>query len=342
MKPQVLINPRHPQKTELENQLADVLPDHFWFLTSGSTGQSKAVALSQDALFASARAVNAHLQATQRDIWLNCLPPFHVGGAGILARAHLSGSKVITLPKWDPHALSENATLTALVPTQIYDLVKANLTAPKNLRAVIVGGGALPLQLYTQAKKLHWPLLPSYGLTECASQVATAHAYELQLLPHIEAKIENGRLSIKSPSLLTAYALLEDKKITLEDPKIDGWFLTEDCATLNGRTLAITGRLGDFVKIGGESVDLAKLNALIESLSSECALLAMPDERLGHALHLAYTERAELPLILQRYHEQVLPFEKIRDTHLVDAIPRSPLGKILRGEILFHLFPASL
>ena len=38
----------------------------------------------------------------------------------------------------------------------------------------MTGGGALDPSLYKQARDLGWPLLPSYGLTECGSQVATA------------------------------------------------------------------------------------------------------------------------------------------------------------------------
>lgn len=341
-KGEILLNPRDPQRAFLESKLHGVLDDHFWFLTSGSTGQTKAVALSKNALLTSAKAVNAHLQATNEDIWLSGLPHFHVGGAGILARAHLSGSSVITLPtKWDPALFlleAKKATLTALVPTQVWDLVTRGYKAPPSLRAVIVGGGELSSDLYNQAQKLGWPLMPSYGLTECASQVATANlgSPKLPLLHHIDAKINDGRLSLKSPALLTTYALFDQGKMTLEDPKVDGWFTTEDCATLENNFVSIQGRSSDFVKIGGESVDLKKLSHLVDSIkgSFDCALIALPDERLGHILHLAHTKKEPLPPFLDRYHEKVLPFERIRKTHLIPAIPRSPLGKLMKGELI--------
>lgn len=338
---EILINPRHPEREQIKAQLEGVLQDHFWFLTSGSTGEAKGVALSKNALFASAHAVNQHLEATARDTWLNVLPHFHVGGAGILARAHLSGSKVVTLSgKWNPaHFLEEahQATLTSLVPTQLYDLVMKGYEAPPSVRAVVLGGGALSLELYNKGKKLKWPLMPSYGLTECASQAATARlgSPDLKLLSHIEAKLNSeGFLMIKSPALLTAYAYFRKGKAIVEDPKRDGWFTTEDRASI-GKALEIQGRNCDFVKIGGESVDMRKLSDLIDELKGpiDCALFAMPDERLGNSVHLAHTEKLIDPL-LEKYHQRVLPFERIRETHLVGEIPRSPLGKLLKGELI--------
>lgn len=342
-KSQVLLNPRLPDRERIETLLEGHFSDHLWFMTSGSTGQAKAVALSKNALMTSARAVNAHLQAAKGDRWLKCLPHFHVGGAGILARAYLSGSGVSELPgKWDPARFlleARQVTLTALVPTQIYDLVQLKRKAPPSLRAVIVGGGALAANLYHEARNWGWPLMPSYGLTECASQVATAeqHSPELILLPHIEAKVsDSGHLMIKSPSLLSAYAYFNHGDVQLDDPKKEGWFTSEDRVHLQEGTLEVLGRSGDFVKIGGESVDLKKLIQLIEEIKGDldCALIAWPDERLGHVLHLAHTASASLEPFLQKYHARVLPFERIRQTRLVPAIPKSPLGKVQKGELL--------
>lgn len=338
----ILINPRHPDRATLVAKLQGHLSDHIWFFTSGSTGEAKGVALSKNALLASAQAVNLHLQASANDRWLNALPPFHVGGAGIFVRASLSGSLVYTLPpKWDPKVFISLAqeyriTLSALVPAQIFDLVQLGQPAPPPLRAIVVGGGALSSDLYTSAKKLNWPLLPSYGLTECASQVATANdTPELKLLSHIEAKVEGGLLQIKSPALLTAYAHFSNETLTLEDPKVNGWFTTEDRAHLNGPIVEILGRTDDFIKIGGESVDLTRLTKLIDQLKGDvdCALLALPDERLGHTLHLAHNSHHSITSLLEKYHAKVLPFERIRQTHPVPTIPRSPLGKILKGEL---------
>lgn len=338
----IQINPRHPDRDRIYALLQKhLLPDHTWFMTSGSSGETKAVALSHNALMASAEAVNRHLDVTPKDKWLNALPLFHVGGVGIQMRAQLSGSPVI-ITKWDPALFADQIaqhliTLTSLVPTQVYDLVQQQIEAPPSLRAAIVGGGALSPHLYAKAQMLKWPLLPSYGLTECSSQVGTAtrNSPHLKLLSHIEAGInDQGFLMIKSPALLTTYAKITNDTIRLEDPKTNGWFTTEDKATINA-CLEIHGRNTDFVKISGESVDLKKLSELLEG---ECVLFTVPDERLGHTLHLAYTSATPITNLLEKYHARVLPFERIKQTHLVPYIPRCPLGKVLAGELKKLIF----
>jgi O-succinylbenzoic acid--CoA ligase len=315
------------------------LPGHLWLATSGTTGALKLTGLSKQALLASAAAVNRHLQASSRDIWGTVLPEFHVGGLGITARAFLSGTAVVRMP-WSTHAFASNQemTLASLVPAQVSDLVRSGLDAPRNLRAIIVGGGALSSLLYDAGRALGWPLLPSYGMTETCSQVATATfgAPELVLLDHVEARTEHdGRLAFRGPSLLTGYATEHG----LIDPKSeDGWFVTEDLGSIEGRTLRVEGRRGDFVKIGGESVDLARLDAILASIAgTHAALLAVPDERLGHVIHLAVDAAGNAGDVAQAFNAGVHPFERARAVHSVVEIPRSPLGKLLRRRLAEEL-----
>ena len=359
---EILLNPRMPEETRalLLNAQASLptLTAHVWLTTSGSSGL-KWVALSKAALLASAAAVNTHLEATQADSWALPLPLFHVGGLGILARAHLSGAAVHPWgeAKWDAPAfhrfLAETgAALTSLVPTQLHDLVQTGLPCPHALRAAVIGGGALSDDLGRAARALGWPALPSYGLSECCSQVATARPVPpalteddppLILLPHVTARADtDGRLQIKSPALLTGYGLI-DKAGTARfaDPKEDGWFLTEDRGGVTGNVLTIAGRLGDFVKIGGESVDVARLNRLWEQQGlSGSVLVAVPDARLGAAIHLAAENsisNAALTEAVHAYNLQVLPFERVQHQHRIETIPRSPLGKLLRTALLTQL-----
>ena len=161
----------------------------------------------------------------RRDVWAHALPVFHVGGLGILARAHLAGARVVAAiqKRWDPAAFLEavepsGATLSALVPSQLHDLVEAGLESPPSLRAVVIGGARLEPSLYRAARQRGWPCLPSYGLTETCSQVATAslaslsgdvHPERLPVLGHAEIRADDDeRLSIRAASLLTCCAEL--------------------------------------------------------------------------------------------------------------------------------------
>lgn len=363
---EILFNPRMPAALKEgllgATALLDTLPrshGHVSFATSGSSGSLKWVVLSKEAMLISAQAVNKHLTASSNDRWLNPLPEFHVGGAGIALRGMLSHSKVIPCvfpqARWSAEAfvaqtIDSQATLTALVPAQLYDLVAACIKAPPLLRAVIVGGGFLSEALYFAAVSLGWKLLPSYGLTECASQVATAPngswewgSFPLaQPLDHVQLKAdERGNLNIKSPSLLTAYLEKKGEGFALRDPKVDGWFATEDQAVFEGGALRSIRRPGNVVKVGGENVDLLRLEGILEEerlrgdIEEDVALVARPDDRLGHCIHLVVAPcvGAKVSALIDRYHQRVFPFEKIRKVHEVDEIPRSPMKKLLRGDL---------
>jgi len=342
----LMLNPRLPaeERERLERLYAAAPPlaSHVWLATSGTTGSLKLVALSKRAILASAAAVNRRLDSSARDIWCCVLPTFHVGGLGIHARAALSGARVVGA-QWNAQTFlalcgSERVTLASLVPAQVRDLlgvVRASGAPPPTLRAIIVGGGALEPELYEAARADGLPLLPSYGMTETASQVATAKlgSSDLLLLDHAEARSEReGALAVRGESLLTGY-MTEDGFV---DPKIGGWFVTQDRGSIEGRALRITGRSEDFVKIGGESVDLTRLDRILAGIEPNAAVVAAHDERLGHVIHLAVAG-VDAEAVAEAFNERVLPFERVRAVHQVTEIPRTPLGKLRRAELAAQL-----
>ena len=209
----------NPQKSEDAEGLVDFASSAdetrglIFFQTSGTEGAPKWVGLSRAAFLHSAHAVNAHLEAGAGDRWLIALPLHHVGGFSILARCHAGGSSFIrTEEKWDAQKFTafceaEKVTLASLVPTQVYDLVKAGLEAPPTLRAIVVGGGALPTaeDVGPRAIALGWPLLQSYGMTEACSQIATEpldHLYA-GFDPHSLEVLAGWDLSVDSEDTLT-------------------------------------------------------------------------------------------------------------------------------------------
>jgi o-succinylbenzoate---CoA ligase len=357
----VLLNPAYStedQNTYKQILSASSLTGHIWLATSGSTA-FKWVGLSKEALLTSAQAVNQHLESTASDQWVSALPFFHVGGLSVWARGYLSGAAVseFKLPagKWQcldfcKFIETVSGTLTSLVPTQLYDLVHLEIKPPKSLRAVIIGGGKLVPELYYKAVQLGWPLLPSYGLTECASQVATADLGSWKnkeypsftLLSHMQVKQQNERLAFKSPSLLSSYAYFENKKIHFLDPKVEGWFVGEDRGEVMENYLKIWGRTDSLIKIGGESVDLAHLECHFQAIclqmkiKQEMTLVAMPDSRLGHAIHLAVVgcSSAILTPVIESFCLTVLPFERIRAVHHLPFLPKSALFKIIKKELI--------
>ncbi len=358
----IMINPRYSQeekdKFEKILQAAADWPGHIWLSTSGFSAV-KWVGLSKPAILSSAMAVNEHLNSNEKDKWIQILPDFHVGGMGIYARAYLSGASVLDYNQGNPGKWNaarfvdyidhHQGTLTALVPTQLYDLVHEELISPKSLRAVIIGGGRVDPELYQHAIRLGWKILPSYGLTECASQVATAEIGswnkkeipKLKILSHLKANNIEGKLAFSGESILSLYAILKDDSVQLWDPKIDGWFVSEDRGSYQDGYLEIQGRVDSIIKIGGENVDMDRLESTLHNIRLKAGfkemmtLVAFPDERLGFVVHLVVEgKEKDVKPILEQFNNTVLPFERIRHYHFVDEIPRNHLGKIVRADLL--------
>ncbi len=363
----VLLNPRLPAELKSRVHL-DRLPKMggvVWLGSSGTTsiGSITLYGLKKTAILIGAEAVNRHLDVTMNDKWILTLPVFHAGGLSILARAFLGHQTVIdrSFDKWGADKFhswvnESQATLAAIVPTQVFDLVKLGRKAPHSLRAVIVGSAALSEELYFQARELGFPVLPTFGATEVCSQIATAElsslsgdAYpELRVLPHIEVKLmEDDRLAIQSSAL---FSVLAD--ITTEATDVlwraGEWYVMKDRAELSFDErdperiwLTPKGRVGDIVKVSGEAVNLLELTQLFFRILSnhrraiDFAILPTLDARRGHEIALV------LPLDCFRGHKsfvnefnvQVLPVAKIQSVYFVREIPKTELGKVRIAEL---------
>lgn len=329
-----------PQEAAWVGEHLPSIPKHVWIASSGTLaqpGQSKWVALSKSALLASAAAVNQHLSIRSEESWGLTLPLAHVGGLGIVARAHLLGQK-ISLPmteRWDAERMRHwQGQLLSLVPTQVHDLVQQGIKAPSSLRVVVVGGDRLSRELLEHGRQLGWPLFPSYGLTECCSQVATSlpgDVGEATLLPHITASTdEEGRLSIASPSLFTGIARMVNEQIEFEERTENQW-ATEDLAVITqDRKLRILGRRDSVVKVRGEKVDIPQLEERLQKISPALVVLPITDARDGYSLWVA----SEHALELETLNTGLLPHQKIRGVKVVPALPRNPMGKVKRGELI--------
>ncbi|OFZ19568.1 MAG: hypothetical protein A2Z20_08340 [Bdellovibrionales bacterium RBG_16_40_8] len=330
---------------------------HIWLASSGSTESLTLYALSKAAFLISAEAVNAHINATKKDIWLNVLPTFHVSGLSIYARAFLLNTRVVdrandiwraeSFHKW---VKDEKATLTSLVPTQVHDLVKLGTPAPKSLRAIFVGGAKLDDDLYLNARSLGFRLLPTYGMTECCSQIATATLESLnkddipslKMLSHVDVKAMNGEyLAISSPALFTAQAKWQNDQVSVLWWPCE-WYVTADLGEVQklegekGKIIIPHGRDRDEVKISGELVNLTELRVQLAKIAgTQFALFAQPDARRGFEIIVAFTASAcvQASEWINEFNRIVLPVAKIRAAYFVDELPVSELGKIRIGDL---------
>ncbi len=346
--------------------VGEELLGHVLFETSGSSGTPKWVALSKQAMLASAAAVNQHLQVTKESCWGLALPLHHVGGFGVGARAFEIECRLEAFGKrWDADAFTSwihdrGVTHTSLVPTQVHDLVKAGLRAPESLLAIVVGGGRLDVSTGQAARDLGWPVLASYGMTEAASQIATQTLEQLSkpyqpapipLLPIWRAGLSPDELlSISGPALFSGYVILENG-VWRFLPRENEWHVTSDRVLLENSLLTPLGRADTLVKVLGELVDPESIERELLALADGSltagtfAVIALPDDRAGHVLVPVFEsliDRSVIESILTNYQQAAPGFRRLQPALYIGKIPRSPLGKVLRYELIQSIATKSL
>jgi len=335
------------------------------FLTSGTTGAPKWVALEKRAFLHSAKVVNAHYGLTREDRWLLALPLHHVGGFSILARACLTESEVSQAPaKWQvddfvASLTASESTVTSLVPTQVHDLVTAQVRPPSRLRLVLVGGGRISPALLRDALNLGWPVCATFGMTEAASQIASQplehDRFEspdtLEVLPHWHLTTDaEDILTLQGPSLAKGYLVVYEGGTLWEpiDPTIG--LKTRDRVKLlqdGARTfLNFLSRHENVVKINGELVSLEPLEERLAAILPRCcppfALAALPDARRENRIVLVIESQAPAPDesvagALAEHNTACAPHERIDSIRLLPKLPRTELGKLARSRLSDYL-----
>lgn len=346
-------------------------PPLVFFQTSGTMGAPKWVGLSRAALLKSAMEVNLHLEVDADSVWGLALPPHHVGGMGVAARAYEAGCELEIFPqRWQEHDFvrwieSRNITHTSLVPTQVHDIVHSGLHAPSCVSVVVVGGGRLSEDDGVVMREMGWPVLPSYGMTEAASQIATQGlecldlpyaCAPMQQLRHWQLRLEeDGCLAIRGPSLFEGILIQEDGRWSYQAREGE-WFVTRDRVDLDEvEGVTPLGRADLCVKVLGELVDLQTIERRLVGLSlrrlhlRDLMVLALEDARAGHRLVPvvdAAADRAAVEQTLWLYHTKAPGPERLQDPVFLEGFPRSALDKPLRAECArrvaaLHGFPGA-
>ncbi len=323
------------------------LPDLIGFSSSGSSGRPpKMILFRREALEYSARSAVEHLGAWEGD-WCCPLPVYHVGGAMIFYRAQITGVRVHVLNgKWDPAQYARlteesGSAWSSLVPTQVVDLVRAGIPAPARLRGIVVGGGRLEREIGERARHLGWPVVQSYGMTEAASQVATALPTEpfendwLPILPHRKVTTdEHGLLSLDDTALFCGIVTANGNgKLTYTERDISIPWKSRDVAELRGNRLHFLRRSDRLVKIMGELVDLDGIESALSALAPGCALVTVPHPRRGVEIIACGDDDVALRHALNRWNADAPGFQRIERSVCL-RIPRNNMGKTDRSQLL--------
>jgi O-succinylbenzoic acid--CoA ligase len=271
--------------------------------TSGTTGNPKAVQLTPENLESSAMASAVRLGVSPADRWLCCLPVYHMGGLAPAVRTVIYGTTLVIQTEFDTRVTQEaieeyGVTGVSLVPTQLTRMLDDGWTPPDSLGTVLLGGAPTPDSLLDRATEAGVPVCPTYGLTETASQVATARPEDARTHAgtvgqplvctdvHLVAdgepveSGERGEIVVDGPTVTPGYLDAERTAAAVGEWGLhtgDVGYRDED-----GR-LYVEGRQDDLIQTGGELVAPADVREAICSHPAvdDAAVVGLTDEEWG-------------------------------------------------------------
>jgi len=331
--------------------------------SSGTTGLPKGVMLCHRNLVANVDQTLAMLDIRPGERTVAFLPFFHIYGQTVLMNLYPAvGATVITLPRFDLEAFlrltqDHRARWVFCVPPVALALARHPMVDDFDLSALeAVLSGAAPLGAATTegiATRLGCAGMQGYGMTEMSpishcSGIGRVRAGSCgQLAPNTRARIVDpdmgkdvapgaeGELWIKGPQVMLGY--LNRPDATAETITEDGWLRTGDMASVDDEGFFfIHDRLKELIKVKGFQVPPAEVEAaLLEHPAvADAAVLGQPDEDAGE-VPVAFVVAApgatpDLPMLVAHLDGRLAHYKHPKALHLVDAIPKSASGKILR------------
>ncbi|HEX6025071.1 MAG TPA: AMP-binding protein [Solirubrobacter sp.] len=308
--------------------------------SSGTTGLPKGVMLTHRNLVAAIGQIELALGLTERDVVL-AVPPFcHMMGFVVTLAAPLAaGATVVTLPRWDEAAIDRyGVTVLAVPPPLMMALARSPHDHP-SLELIVSGGAPVSAELQeaVAARFPHAAVAQGYGMTETSVAIAgpdrrrpTPPGSVGRPMHGTEVKLVDGELWVRGPQVMAGYL-----NAPTDDLRADGWLRTGDLARMDADgNLYIVDRIKELIKVNALAVSPAELEALLleHPLVADAAVAGRPDPRTGEVPVAFVVPRGDLEpdALIAWAAERVAPHKRLADVTLVDAIPRTPSGKIIR------------
>ena len=335
--------------------------------TSGTTGRPKGVVTPHRMVAWNAYNTAACWQLNEDDVSPIFTPLYHAGGLGaFLTPMILAGGTVVLHREFDPTEVwrvieEERCTVVLGVPT-IWSLLaeapefeKADLS---HVRWLISGGAPLPGHLVNVYRERGVVLRQGYGLTEVgvncfamSDEEAWAKAGSIgRPLMFTEARVvgeggtelppdEIGELCFRGPHVSAGY--WNNPEATSEAVDKEGWFHTGDMARCDGDGFFyIAGRAKDMFISGGVNVYPAEIeNNLLQHPSlADAAVVGVPHGTWGEVGVAFVVPTAEKTVTAEDLGdflgERLARYKIPKDFRVVDILPRTPYGKVVKGELV--------
>ncbi len=339
------------------------------FYTGGTTCQAKGVMLCHRNLIINAANITVAVGYASTSIYLHAAPMFHAADNASTLAVTMHGGTHVFIPRFDPGAVAaaiqaERVSNVLLVPTMINALVNSPAVDAHDLSSlatVAFGASPMPDAVLRRAREKlpRCGFVHLYGMTE-AAPVVTALEPRDTLLPGrskscgkaalmVEVRIADaednevprgtvGEVQVRGPNIMLGYwNKPEETAAALRG----GWYHSGDGGIMDDEGyVTIVDRLKDMIISGGENIYSAEVESAISTLDgvAEVAVVAIPDERWGEAVHAIVVPRAGCVVtaeqVIAHCRALIAGFKCPRSVDIRDRpLPLSGAGKVLKTEL---------
>jgi O-succinylbenzoic acid--CoA ligase len=338
----------------------DLCDTRLLLFTSGTTGDPKVVRLTVGNLLWSAVASALRLGLHRDDRWLVGLPLNHMGGLSPVLRMPLYGLTVVLRESFEAGRTADDignydVTCVSLVPTMLTRMLDLRGTLADSLRVVLLGGAPAPDELIERCRDFSVPVYPTYGMTETASQVATATPREAfddvgtvgRPLFWTEVSVRDddgartepngiGEFVVDGPTVSPGYYGAPEATDAAFGPHGlrtgDVGYRDDD-----GR-LFVLGRIDDRIITGGQNVYPREVVDALRShpMVDDAAVVGLADDEWGEvvgALVVPGDDDLTVGAIDEHCRESLAPFKLPRVVAFADDLPRTESGTVRRDAV---------
>jgi acyl-CoA synthetase (AMP-forming)/AMP-acid ligase II len=331
--------------------------------SSGTTGLAKGVMLTHRNLVSNIEQTLATVELSDVDAFAAVLPFFHIYGMQLLMNMGLRvGATIVTMPRFDLEqflSLHQEHRLTRafVAPPMVLALAKHPIVDTYDLSAlrwILSAAAPLSADLAIECgQRVGCEVVQGYGMTELSP---VSHATPSGMfkpgsvgvtVPDTEVMIvdpatgsplgvgDDGEVWVRGPQVMKGY--LDNEAATKETIDDDGWLHTGDVGHVDADGyLFVVDRLKELIKYKGFQVPPAELEALLLTNPhiADAAVIGLGDDDAGEipAAYVVLKQGHDITAAeIQRFVAgRVASYKQVRKVSFIDAIPKSPSGKILR------------
>jgi len=339
--------------------------------SSGTTGHPKGVELTHGNIVANICQIEDRMGVDRDDVVIAVLPFFHIYGMTVLLNLALKRrATLVTMPRFDLEQFlsliqRHRVTFAFVAPPIAVALAKHPLVDEydvTSLREIFSGAAPLDEHLAEAVeRRLDVAVRQGYGMSEMSpvshfvgrgerapkasvgspvpnseNRIVASDGREIGIPS--EGVSEPGELWVRGPNVMRGY--IGNPEATAEALDAEGFLHTGDIVVIDSQcNVTIVDRLKELIKYKGYQVPPAELEAvLLEHPDvADAAVVGVPDEEAGElpkAFVVAQPERRiDAEELMAFVAARVAPYKRIRLLEVVETVPKSAAGKILRREL---------